>query len=49
MPYIIKNSGDYRKDGTDQVFTTKKEAEQVATALRFARARVWVEKVEENA
>jgi hypothetical protein len=47
--YIIKNSGDYRQDGKDQVFTTKKEAEQVATALRFARARVWVEKVEENA
>ena len=44
--YKIVNSGWYRNDGIDQVFTNKKEAEQIAQALRSARARVWVEKVE---
>jgi len=44
MSYVIKNSGDYRKDGVDQVFKSKKQAEQVASSLRFARAKVWVEK-----
>jgi len=47
--YKIVNSGWYRNDGLDQVFTNKKEAEKIALALRGARARVWVEKVEENA
>ena len=41
--YVIVNSGFYRQDGADQEFTNKKEAEKVATSLRFARARVWVE------
>ena len=45
--YVIKNSGDYRKDGVDQVFKSKKEADQVASALRFGRAKVSVEKVED--
>ena len=44
MSYVIKNSGDYRNDGIDQVYKSKKEADQVASALRFGRARVWVEK-----
>ena len=45
--YKIVNSGWYRNDGLDQVFTNKKEAEKIAQALRSARANVWVEKVED--
>jgi hypothetical protein len=44
--WVIKNSGDYRKDGTDQTFTNKKEAERLASQLRIMRAKVWVEEVE---
>ena len=48
--YVLVNSGMYRNDGTDQVFKTKKEAQQVASALQFARARVHIEEREiENA
>lgn len=47
--YKIVNSGWYRNDGLDQIFTDKKEAEKTAQALRFARAKVWVEKVEAGA
>jgi hypothetical protein len=48
MLYVIKNSGHYRKDGVDQVHMTKKKAEQVARDLRFAGAKVWVEKLADD-
>lgn len=44
--YVLVNSGDYRKDGTDQVFKTKKEAVSMSANLRALRANVWVEERE---
>lgn len=43
--WVVVGSGAYRKDGVDQVFKNKKEAEREAALLRFGRARVQVEKV----
>jgi hypothetical protein len=44
--YVLVNSGMYRKDGTDQTFTTKKEAQQVASALLSMRGWVHIEERE---
>ena len=43
--WVVVGSGAYRKDGVDQVFKNKKEAEREAGFVRFARGRVQVVKV----
>jgi hypothetical protein len=45
--WIVKNSGWYRQDGTDQVYATKEEAHRVSRGLNMMRGRTWVERLEE--
>jgi hypothetical protein len=45
--WVVKNSGWYRPDGTDQVYATKAEAQRVSRGLNFMRARTWIEEVED--
>ena len=42
--WVVVGSGAYRDDGIDQVFSSKKLADECANFLRFARGRVFVEK-----